>query len=84
MIYRNFSHTCIHLAVLCICDTHALYALDWSTITARKCVTTYGNVHTLYVQYTLCLCIVLYYMHGVMVYVCVQPQEMTSSDVMTG
>jgi hypothetical protein len=84
MIYRNFSHMCVHLAVLCICDACALYALDRSTVMAWKCVTTYGNGHALYVQYMLCLRIVLYYMCGVMVYVHVRPQEMTSSDVMTG
>jgi hypothetical protein len=51
---------------------------------AWKCVTTYGNGRALYVRYTLCLRVVLYYMRGVMVYVHVQLQEMTSSDVMTG
>jgi hypothetical protein len=83
-ICRDLSHMCIHLAVLCICDAHALYALDWSTVTAQKCVTIYGNGRTLYVRYVLCLCIVLYYMRGVVVYVCVWLQEMTSSDVMAG
>jgi hypothetical protein len=33
--YRNFSHTCLHLALLCICDMRALDAMDWDAVTAQ-------------------------------------------------
>jgi hypothetical protein len=34
-IHRTRYHTCLHLAVLCICDTRALDAMDWDPLTAR-------------------------------------------------
>jgi hypothetical protein len=43
-IRRDSSHICIHLAVLCIYDAHALYAPDRGAMMAWKHVTIYGNV----------------------------------------
>jgi hypothetical protein len=36
MIRRDCSHTCIHLALLCICDACALYATDQSAVMAWR------------------------------------------------
>jgi hypothetical protein len=57
-ICRDYSHTCVHLALLCICDARALYAADWGAITAWKRITIYGNGHVLFVQYALCGCVI--------------------------
>jgi hypothetical protein len=54
MICRDCSHMCVHLALLCICDVHALYALAQSAMTAQEWTTIYGNGHVLYVRYALC------------------------------
>jgi hypothetical protein len=54
MVCRDCSHTCVHLALLCICDAHALYAPDRGAITAWKRTTIYSNSHVLFVQYALC------------------------------
>jgi hypothetical protein len=35
MIHRTCYHMRIHLAILCICDTHALDAMDRDALTAR-------------------------------------------------
>jgi hypothetical protein len=43
-IHRDSSHTRVHLAVLCICDVHALYAPDWGAVTDQEGVTIYGTV----------------------------------------
>jgi hypothetical protein len=34
-IRRTRYHTCLHLALLCICDTRALDAMDWDALTVR-------------------------------------------------
>jgi hypothetical protein len=54
MIRRDCSHTCVHMALLCIYDVHALYATDRSALMAQKRITIYGNSHILFVQYALC------------------------------
>jgi hypothetical protein len=48
-ICRNCAHTCVYLALLCICDVCALYATDRSALTAWKRVTIYGNSCVLFV-----------------------------------
>jgi hypothetical protein len=53
-IRRDCSHTCVHMALLCICDAHALYAVDRSALTAQKQITIYGNSRILFVRYALC------------------------------
>jgi hypothetical protein len=53
-IHRDSSCMHVHLAVLCICVAHTLYALDWSAMMVWKHVTIYGNGHILCVQYVLC------------------------------
>jgi hypothetical protein len=64
-VCRDCSHTCVHLALLCICDACALYTTDWGAIMARKQITIYGNGCVLFVRYALCgrvidtVCIVL-------------------------
>jgi hypothetical protein len=73
MIYRDSSCVRIHLVVLCICDTCALYAPDWSAVMVWGSVPIYGSSHVLYVQYVWCRRGPLYYMHSVVVYVCVWP-----------
>jgi hypothetical protein len=35
MFCRTHYHTCLHLALLCICDTCALDATDWDALTAQ-------------------------------------------------
>jgi hypothetical protein len=49
MVYRDYYHTCVHLALLCICDARALYDMDWSAVTAQKQITIYGNSRILFV-----------------------------------
>jgi hypothetical protein len=83
MVHRDSSHTHVHLAVLCICDAHTLYALGQGTVTVQKYVTIYGNCRVLCVRYALCLCAALYYTCSVVASVRVGSQEMTSSCVMT-
>jgi hypothetical protein len=70
---RTCYHTCVHLAILRICDTRALDAADRSALTAR-CGLLFMDVIALCLYDTRC----------VMTYVRVGPQEMTSYDVMTG
>jgi hypothetical protein len=54
MICRDSSRTHIHLAVLFICDVHALYAMDQSAMMAQDYVTIYGIDCILCVLYVLC------------------------------
>jgi hypothetical protein len=72
-IARTCYHTCVHLAILCICDTRALDAPDRAALTVQS---------TYYVWDSNALC--LYDTRCVMLYVRVGPQGMTSCDVMTG
>jgi hypothetical protein len=53
-IHRDSSRPRIHLAVLFICDTRALYVTDQSAMTAWNHVPIYGNRRILCVRYTLC------------------------------
>jgi hypothetical protein len=69
MICRDPSCIHIHLAVLLVCDVCALYAMDWSAMTARDSITIYGNSRVLCVQYVLCGRADVYYTCGVVVYV---------------
>jgi hypothetical protein len=70
-IYRDSSHACVHLAVLCICDVRALYAPDQSAVMVQEHVPIYGSSCILCVRHALRGCATLYYTHGVVVYVCV-------------
>jgi hypothetical protein len=81
---------CLHLALLCICDTHALDATDWGGLTAQ-----YGLLFMVIVafclydtRYVCTICVMWtndrYCTRSIMVCVRVGPQEMMSSDVMTG
>jgi Reverse transcriptase (RNA-dependent DNA polymerase) len=36
MFCRICPHTCLHLALLCICDMHTLDTTDWDALTARR------------------------------------------------
>jgi hypothetical protein len=61
---RTCYYTCVHLAILRICDTRALDAVDWGALTARYgllfkgsiafCLYDTRRVHALFVQYALC------------------------------
>ena len=82
-IVRTCYHTCVHLAILRICDTRALDAPDRSALTARSTYYLWipsRFICTIRVEFALCL----YGTRCVMSYVHVGPQEMTSCDVMTG
>jgi hypothetical protein len=79
-IDRTCYHTCVHLAVLRICDTRALDAPDRGALTVRCTYYLWdSNVLCLYDTRS-----VWYDTRCVMLYVRVGPQEMTSCDVMTG
>jgi hypothetical protein len=82
-IRRTRSHTCLHLALLCICDTCALDAADQDPLMAR-----YGLLFMVIVAFCLydtrCVDNDRYYTRSIMVCICVGPQEMMSSDVITG
>jgi hypothetical protein len=60
---------CIHLALLYICDTRALYAMARSAVMVREWTTIYGSSRVLYVRYVLCgrgpgtVCVVLWFMY---------------------
>jgi hypothetical protein len=73
MIYRDSSCACIHLAVLCICDVHALYALDQSAMMVWGYVPIYGSSRVLCVRHALCGCVTLYCTRSVVTYVRVWP-----------
>jgi hypothetical protein len=71
----------VHLAVLCICDAHALYVMDWDTVVDWNYVTIYGIL-------TFCVYCMRYVdtynTHRVVVCIHVRPQEMMSDYVMGG
>jgi hypothetical protein len=72
MIGRTRYHTCVHLAILRICDTRALDASDWGVLTARSAYYLWvlsRFVCTVRVEFALCL----YDTHCVMPYVRVGP-----------
>jgi hypothetical protein len=61
---RTCYYTCVHLAILCICDTRALDAVDRGALTARYgllfkgsiafCLYDMRRVRALFVRYALC------------------------------
>jgi hypothetical protein len=77
-IHRDSSRTCIHLAVLLVCNAHALYATDQGAITAQDSISIYGNGRVLFVRYAWCGHAEVYYTHSVVVYVCI---EATRDDI---
>jgi hypothetical protein len=82
-IARARHYTCVHLAILRICDTRALDAPDRDALTARWTYYLWilsRSICMIHVKFALCL----YGTRCVMSYVRVGPQEMTSCDVMTG
>jgi hypothetical protein len=82
-IVRTCYHTCVHLAILRICDTRALDAPDRDALTARSTYYLWipsRSVCTIRVEFASCL----YGTRGVVSYVRVGPQGMTFCDVMTG
>jgi hypothetical protein len=80
MVGRTRYHTCVHLAILRICDTRTLDAPDRDALTVRSTYYLWNSKRALFVRYALSL----YSTRCVMLYVRVGPQEMTSCDVMTG
>jgi hypothetical protein len=82
-VARTRYHTCVHLAILRICDTRTLDAPDRDALTV-------WSTYYLWDSNALCLydthrvCTLLYGTRCVVLYVRVGPQEMTSCDVMTG
>jgi hypothetical protein len=83
MIARTCYCTCVHLAILRICDTRALDVSDRDALTAWSTYYLWilsRSVCTIRVKFALCL----YGTRCVVSYVRIGPQEMTSCDVMTG
>jgi hypothetical protein len=81
--YRTRYHTCLHLALLCICDMCALDATDRDALMAWDGLL-FMVIVTFCLYNTHCVDNDRYYTRSVMVCVCVGPQEMMSYDVITG
>jgi hypothetical protein len=77
MVYRHFYTTHVHLAVLSTCDACAQHMVVWSAPVRPRPHSYLWDCHTLFG--TICVLFVwqVYYMHGVVTYVCGWPQEMT-------